>query len=438
MIGKMDIAEIPPFVRFILGRLKEAGCKGYIVGGAVRDICRGKPVKDWDVATSASPELIREIFQEQRQFSLKHDTVSLVSDGRPFEITTFRGEEGNIEGDLRRRDFTINAMAFDAENEEIIDPCGGRQDLVKHVLRAPGNPHARFREDSLRLLRAVRFAAETGFHIEKNTLTAMGDLSIGLRSAARERIRDELIRILVSIRPSVPFKLMIRTGLLKEFLPELEEGRFKRQNAYHRHTILKHTLLTVDGIRADPDLRVAALLHDIAKPRVRRKIGGEWRFYGHETESALLAGEIMSRLRFKASVISKVICLIRHHLVPYDASWSGGAVRRLIRKVGDPLIWDLFALREADLSTHTGCQQQMEMLSELRQRVRAQLDKKTVVRRKDLAMDGFAIMAETGLPPGPGVGKVLRELHEKILDHPEWNNREALISLLRQICIPDA
>ena len=434
----MDISEIPPFVRYILGRLKEAGYKGYIVGGAVRDACGGRSVKDWDVATSASPESIRIIFQEHPQFSLKHDTVSLVSDGRPFEITTFRGEGGDIEGDLCRRDFTINAMAFDAENGAIIDPCRGREDLAKRVLRACGNPHARFREDPLRLLRAVRFAAETGFHIEKGTIEAMKDLASLLRSTAQERIRDELIRILVADGPSAAFNLMVRTDLLKEFLPELQEGRLKRQNAYHRYTVLKHILVTVDNISSDPDLRLAALLHDIAKPRVARKIDGEWHFYGHEKESALLAEEIMGRLRFKGSVISKVICLISHHLILYDASWSDGAVRRLIRKVGDPLIWDLFALREADLATHTERERQMEVLAELKHRVQEQLDSKAVVRRKDLAMDGFAVMAETGLSSGPGVGKILKELHQKTLDHPEWNNREALIALLRQIRIPDA
>ena len=433
----MHASEIPPFVRYILERLKNTGYKGYIVGGAVRDSCRDRPLKDWDVAASASPELIRTIFQGHAQFSLKHDTVSLVSDGRPFEITTFRGEGGDIEEDLRRRDFTINAMAFDAENGAIIDPCRGREDLAKHLLRACGDPRARFIEDPLRLLRAVRFAAETGFHIEKGTLEAMKDLASLLRSTAQERIRDELVRILVADGPSASFNLMIRTDLLKEFLPELLEGRLKRQNAYHRHTILKHILVTVDNIRPDPDLRLAALLHDIAKPRVGRKIDGEWHFYGHEKESALLAGEILGRLRFKGSVISKVVRLIRHHLILYDASWSDGAVRRLIRKVGDPLIWDLFALREADLSTHTACERQMEMLTELRHRVGVQLNSKTVVEKRDLAMDGFTVMAETGLAPGPVVGKVLKELHEKILDHPEWNNKGALIALLKQIRLPD-
>ena len=433
----MNKPEIPTFVRFILGRLKKTGYKGYIVGGAVRDILRGKPVKDWDVATYASPELIREIFQEQRQFSLKHDTVSLVNDGQHFEITTFRGERRDIEGDLRLRDFTINAMAFDVENGSIIDPCLGQQDLVKQIVRASGNPHARFREDPLRLLRAVRFAAEPGFFIERDTLVAMEDLSALLPSSAQERIRDELVRILVSDRPSASFNLMVRTGLLKEFLPELQEGRFKRHNRYHKHTILKHTLATLDSIRPDPDLRLTALLHDVAKPRVRRKIGGEWRFFGHEKESTLLAEEIMGRLRFKGSVISKVIFLIRHHLILYDSNWSDGAVRRLIRKVGDPMIWDLFALREADLSTHTECEQQMEMLTELKNRVRAQVESKSVVREKDLAVDGWTIMAETRLPPGPGVGKVLKELHEKVLDQPELNNREALIALLRQIRMPE-
>ena len=427
----MKTAEIPPFVRFILEKLKKAGCQGYVVGGAVRDICRGKPVKDWDVATSASPELIREIFKEQKQFCLKHDTVSLVSDGQTFEITTFRGEKGNIEEDLCLRDFTINAMALDEETGGIFDPCGGQRDLMKHVVRASGNPHARFREDPLRLLRAVRFASETGFCIERNTLVAMGDLANLLKSIAQERIRDELIRILMSEKPSASFNLMIKTNILKEFLPELQEGRFKRQNTYHRYTILKHILKTVDSIMPDPDLRLTALLHDIAKPRVRRKIDGEWHFYGHEKESAFLAGEIMDRLRFSGAVISKVTHLIKHHLIFYDSAWSDGAVRRLIRKVGDPLIWDLFALREADLTTHTECELQMKTLAELKNRVRAQLESRNVVLRNNLAVNGRTVMAETGLLPGPEVGRILKELHEKVLDQPDLNNRKNLIALLR-------
>ena len=432
---KMNMPEIPPFVRFILRRLKGAGHRGYIVGGAVRDICRRKPVKDWDVATSASPESIREIFKEQKQFCLKHDTVSLVSDGQTFEITTFRGERGDIEEDLRLRDFTINAMALDEETGGILDPCEGRRDLLEHIIRASGSPHSRFREDPLRLLRAVRFASETGFQIERNTLTAMGDLADLLKSAARERVRDELIKILIREKPSVSFNLMIRTGILMEVLPELQEGRFKRQNRYHRYTILKHTLKTVDSIRPDPVLRVAALLHDIAKPRVRLKIDGVWRFYGHEKESAFLAGEIMTRLRFSRSMMSKVVRLIRRHLILYDSSWSDGAIRRLIRKVGDPLIWDLFALREADLSSHTEWELQLEMLAELKNRVRVQIDLKNVVRKNDLAVNGRMVMVETGLPPGPWVGKVLKELHEKVLDQPELNNKEDLIALMRCVRI---
>ncbi len=428
--------DIPPFVQFILEKLKAAGHKGYVAGGAVRDACRGKVAKDWDVTTSASPELIRVLFQEHRQFSLKHDTVSLVSNGQPFEITTFRGNRKGIEGDLRLRDFTMNAMALDVEKGVIIDPCGGREDLVKRIIRAAGSPWDRFREDPLRLLRAVRFAAETGFGIERNTLTAMGDLATLLQEAAQERIRDELIRILAVRKPSSSFHLMVRTGLLREFLPELLEGRLKRQNRHHRYTILKHTLATVDNVRPDAGLRMAALLHDIAKPRVARKIDGEWRFFEHEKESALLAEEIMERLKFSRAMISKVCCLIRRHLILYDTGWSDGAVRRLIGKVGEPLIEDLFALREADLCTHTARAKQMEMLKDLKDRVQQQLESKAALQRKDLAIDGRTIMAERDLPPGPLVGKILRELHEKILDQPSLNNRDSLISILRRMPMP--
>ncbi len=425
--------DIPGFVTFILDRLKAAGHDAYVVGGAVRDALLKRPIMDWDVATSAPPDHIKTIFRDQRHFTLKHDTVTVVHSGSHFEVTPFRGEENTLQSDLSRRDFTINAMAFDPDDPRVIDPFHGASDINKRVLRAVGNPEDRFREDPLRLLRCVRLAAELRFRIDKKAFTGLGAMAPLLPSVAPERIRDELMKILMTRRPSGSFYIMVRAGLLKAFLPELLEGYLKRQNRYHRYTIFRHVVETVDHVRPDPVLRLTALLHDIAKPRTRVKSRGTWRFYGHEKESALLAEEILSRLRFSNEVIKKATHLIRHHMIGYDSEWSDAAVRRLIRRVGTGQIRDLLAFRRADILAHGLDNENPRISSELEERVKEQIRREAPTGRKDLAVDGNVVMKITGLSPGPEVGRVLRELNEKVLDHPELNNRENLEALLESI-----
>jgi len=426
--------DIPKFVMAIFKRLQASGHQAYIVGGAVRDICLHRPVTDWDVATSAPPAKVRSLFRDIRNFSLRHDTVTLVDAAHLYEVTTYKGSRGfghTIEEDLRHRDFTINSMAYDVGKKTILDPNKGGEDLLQKFVRAVGDPERRFREDPLRLLRAVRLAAELRFRIEQKTLETISMMADQLINVAHERIREELMKILMSPRPSHGFNLMKRTGLLRQILPELLEGYLKRQNAYHRYTIYKHIMETVDRVAPDPILRLIALLHDIAKPRTREKVKGEWRFFGHEEASARLAKEIMLRLKFGNDMIGEVTNLIAHHMVGYDPVWSDGAVRRLIRRVGPENMDHLLSFRRADLLAHGLKDQKLKLLSGLEKRVDGLSEKPFVMKARDLAIDGHEVMEVLGLRPGSEVGKALGVLMEKVTDHPELNTQESLIAILQ-------
>jgi tRNA nucleotidyltransferase (CCA-adding enzyme) len=426
-------SHTPAFVSLILGRLKQAGHQAFIVGGAVRDACMQKPIIDWDVATSAPSGKIKAIFGDKSLFSLKHGTVTLVHGDCLFEVTAFRGRQNTLEHDLACRDFTINAMAYDPDRDEILDPHGAKQDIARRLVRAVGDPEARFKEDPLRLLRAVRFATELGFRIEAETRKSLCKMAPFITAVAPERVRDELLRVLMTPKPSVGFNLMLSTGLLEYFLPELSEGHLKRQNASHRYTIFRHVMETIDQVKPLPVLRLTALFHDIAKPRVREKIGGKWHFYGHEGASAKLAEEVMVRLKFSKDIIRKTTNLIRHHMIYYDSGWNDAAVRRLIRRAGAKEIADLLDLRQADILAHGLHGKDLNLLTELGQRV-SNLSKGSVVTETaDLAIDGREVMQVLGLSPGPEVGKVLNYLLEKITDHPEINNQKGLLDLLGQL-----
>jgi len=429
-------SQIPPFVASILNRLKDAGHQAYIVGGAVRDACLKRTIADWDVATSATPDKIKAVFHRSRLFALKHGTVTLVKSGRNFEVTAFRGETPSLIHDLGCRDFTINAMGYDPESEEIIDPYGARRDIKQKLVRAVRDPGARFREDPLRLLRAVRLATELGFHIESKTLHTITRMAPLLNSVAAERVREETMKILLVSKPSPGFHLLVRTGLLNEFLPELLEGYLKRQNKYHRYTIFRHVMETIDNVEAVPLLRLTALLHDIAKPRVRQKTEGVWRFLGHERAGAGMAEEILERLTFSKATIKNVTNLIRNHMIGYNSSWTDAAVRRLIRRVGSDAMVDLLSFRKADILAHGVEDNKLDLLDELESRINEQIKNRVVTGAEALAIDGRAVMETLGIPPGPEVGKILRLFMEKVIDHPELNNQEGLMGLLEQMKNP--
>ena len=431
--------EIPRFVRGTLERLHGAGHEAYIAGGAVRDMVLHRPASDWDVATSASPDAIKSLFQDFRSFSLKHGTITLVHEGRLFEVTPYKGSEHfgtHITEDLGHRDFTINAMAYDAVKEEVLDPWGGREDIQRKVLRAVGDPKDRFHEDPLRLLRAVRISAELRFQIEKRTLEALSRMARLISATAGERIREEVMKILMCRKPSPAFYLMVRTGLLREILPELLEGYRKKQNELHRFTIFRHIMETVDRIKPERVLRLAALLHDIAKPRVRQKEGGRFRFLGHERASAALAVEVMGRLKFGASLTEQVSNLIAHHMdvINYDSRWSDGALRRLIRRVGPQNIELYLTFRRADLLAHgLKNEHKMNLLDELEKRVGEIMKSPLALNSRDLAVDGREVMVILGIGQGPEVGQVLHQLIETVTDQPELNTKEGLMALLKEM-----
>lgn len=426
--------EIPPFVMEIVQGLQSAGYEAYIVGGAPRDLCLNRPVTDWDVATSASPERIRAIFSGIRHFSLKHDTVTLVRKGARYEVTTFRGPAGpgrSLTEDLGCRDFTINAMAYDAAGKGLIDPHGGRQDIGRRAIRTVGNARERFSEDPLRLMRAVRIATQLGFRIEPHTMEVLVSMADRLALAATERIRDELLKILLCKRPSRGFNMLLRTGLLKVFLPELLEGVLKRQNRYHRYTIYKHIMETIDQVDPRPVLRLTALFHDIAKPRCREKIDGQWRFLRHEEASAKLAGQIMGRLRFGNEITRQVTHLIAHHIIGYGPQWTDGAVRRFIRRVGLDHWEYLITFRRADLKAHGTGEEELHLLETLEERIKGLVREALAEGTRDLAVDGQKVMEVLGICPGPEVGRALERLLEAVTDHPEKNTEAGLVEMLK-------
>ncbi len=432
-MNTLPVDSIPEPVLFLLKKLERAHHQAFVVGGAVRDICLDRPVIDWDLATSASVETIQNIFGDTSQYTLQHATVAVMVKGRPYEITPFRGKTNTLEEDLSKRDLTINAMALDSGTGTLFDPHNGCGDLRDKVIRAVSNPGDRFQEDPLRLIRAVRFAAHFDFKIHKDTSSAISANAPLLSNAAPERIREELMKILMVQKPSGYFNTLATTGLLKAFIPELLEGRLKRQNRYHRYTILKHILKTVDYVRPDPLLRVTALLHDIAKPRIRAKIEGTWRFHGHEKASALLAEEIMKRLKFSNEMIRKATHLIKNHLIGYNSEWSNAAVRRLIKRVGPDFIEDLVTFRKADILAHGKKNSNQELLLQLDDRIQEQLASSPPIHVSDLAIDGDAVMMLTGLSPGPAVGKILAELAEKVIEEPWLNRQESLVIMLKKM-----
>lgn len=433
--GAVPKISIPPFVRFVLERLAGAGYSAWLVGGVVRDAFMGlTPTPDWDIATDAIADDIPGLFRDTRSFRLKHDTVTLLEDGLSCQLTPLRGSLGKpatINRDLEHRDFTFNAMAYDPIGQAVLDPQGGRKDISRRLIRAVGRPVERFTEDPLRLLRAARFAATLGFRVEKGTLAAMADASSLILSVAPERLRQELTLILMSERPSVGFRIMMRTGLLGRILPELVEGNLKRQNEYHRYTILRHGMETVDLVDPVPALRWAALFHDVGKPRVREKSGGSRRFFAHAEVGANLAESIMERLRVDRELMTIVTKLIRHHMIEYDPEWSDGAVRRLVRRVGPDVIKHLIALRRADILAHGTDESRQESLDELESRIERLMGESPVLAPKDLAVDGRDIMKAMGLNPGPGVGEIISVLMEKVADDPALNTKEHLMQILR-------
>jgi tRNA nucleotidyltransferase/poly(A) polymerase len=424
--------RVPAFIFFILDRLRAFNHQAYIVGGAVRDALLGRPIWDWDVTTSASPDGVAEIFRDLRLVRFKGGTTALVSDDHHYEVTSFRGADGSIEGDLAGRDFTIDAMAYDDLTDVILDPFQGQEDLLKRRVRAVGEARVRFEEDPLRVLRAVRLAVELQFNIDPVTAEVISKMTPRLAKVAPERIREEIIRILVAPKPSTGLRRMVRLGILEAIMPELSECRaVKQATGPGSQSVFDHLLETLDLVEATPHLRLAALFHDAAKPRAKKKVFGRWQFPDHAEASAVMVEEIMRRLRFSRKMIVQTSMLTRYH--HFDQTMEKDPdIIDWVQRVGRDRIQDLIALRRADLLA-CGVHTKIDVLGRVQAKVNALIKGRMVLTPADLAIDGQMVMKTFGLLPGPQVGKILRELLAFARDHPSLNNEEALTALLLEM-----
>ena len=446
----------------------QAGFKAYLVGGAVRDMFMKADAHDWDVATNATPQDVIKLFKFVVPTGIEHGTVTVHFKGVEIEVTTFRTESGysdgrhpdsvnyaaTIEEDLARRDFTMNAIAASLEDGTIVDPYGGQEDIKNKLIRTVGVAHERFMEDGLRPVRALRFASKLAFSIEKNTYSEIFKKEIQEKAASIsiERFRDEFEKIMVSAKPSVGLKLLEETGLLAIFIPEFQICRGCIQSdyrAFHKFDVMDHLFYACDGAPAAKlNVRIAALFHDIGKPAVKKimkesvldgdKNDGSKKeietitFYNHEAAGEKIVRSLMIRLKFSNDMIDNVCHLVKEHMFHYEASWSDAAVRRFIMRVRPECLEDLYDLRLADMygmynePVDLRYSASVALLLELRERVEKELEKKTALSLKSLAVNGRDLM-ENGIPAGKELGRILNELLDCVVEDPEMNSRETLL-----------
>jgi putative nucleotidyltransferase with HDIG domain len=433
--------RIPAALDEIAAVYERAGFECMLVGGAIRDFFLGKTASDWDIATNAPPAETMRIFRGVIPTGIKHGTVTIRRAGQSFETTTYRTEHGYSDGrrpdriefassiveDLSRRDFTMNAIAFDHEKRVFIDPFGGRADIQARIIRAIGCPRERFEEDGLRPMRAARFAAQLGFRIDEPTLEAMGESLARFGTVAFERVRDEFSKILLSDDPARGIALLRDTGMLERALPELSSCFGVEQGGMHRFDVFGHSLRACAASPRALVPRLAALLHDIGKPRVRNRSPGADRFafHRHESEGAEMAEIALKRLRYPNDVVDRVRRLVLHHMFAYDESWTDAAVRRFVARVGIDLVDDLFALRRADGRAIADRDTDPRPLAEFAGRIDAVIAAGNALGIKDLAIGGDELRA-LGYSPGPSMGKALSFLLEAVMDDPGLNTKEAL------------
>jgi poly(A) polymerase/tRNA nucleotidyltransferase (CCA-adding enzyme) len=445
---------LPDAVRATLSRLAEAGRDAALVGGSVRDLVSGETPQDWDVATAAPPEDVAGLFPGSTWTNRFGTVTVLGADGLEVQVTTYRFEGPyldhrrpasvawgrSLDEDLSRRDFTVNAIAWrptDLERGEglLVDPHDGIEDLQRGVLRAVGDPAARFDEDALRMVRAARFAARLGLRIDDATADAIRGRARAAAELSGERVRDELLRMLGAVDPTRPpstaVRLLEELALLAVLLPELAALRGVPQAKALAGDALDHSLRTADALPPDrPLLRLAGLLHDLGKATTL----ADGHFIGHEVAGAELAERAVGRLRLSRSEVGWIVRLVRQHMFAYTPEWTDAAVRRFIRRVGADLLDDLFALRAADNSASGVPDPDSAGLDDLRARIEQALAG-SPLSQGQLAVDGRDLTAELALAPGPLVGGLLRRLLEAVLDDPSLNRRELLLGLARQWAI---
>jgi poly(A) polymerase/tRNA nucleotidyltransferase (CCA-adding enzyme) len=452
----------PPEIQAVLNKLREGGFEAFVVGGSVRDLLLKKKPKDWDIATNANPQKVQKLFPKNF-YNNNFGTVTVLTGAadatvKEIEITTYRteaeysdqrhpdkiGRANTIEEDLARRDFTVNALALTEEKDignrhkdkvtmegmNIIDPFGGLKDLNAKLIRAVGNPSERFAEDALRLMRAVRFAAQLDFDIEEETLRDLKAYATAIEMVAKERVRDEIVKIIMSDNPERGIKLMEETGLLALTIPELCEGVGVEQNKHHTLTVYEHNLKSLQyAAKYDYELtiRLAALLHDIGKPRTRRRKDDDYTFYGHEVIGARITEQVLRRLKFDNETREKVTHLVRRHMFYYDVGKvTEAGARRLLRRVGKEHFDDLIKLRIAERKGSGVPKAEPYRLRHLQFLVEKAAQEP--ITTSQLAINGNDLIAKLGMKPGPKIGGVLNALLAQVLDDASKNEAEYLMT----------
>ena len=479
----LDASAIPPYVTHVTETLESAGFEAFIVGGCVRDLILGRTPKDWDITTNAIPEeivplftkavyenafgTVTVIFENYRDTTsvsrdtssnVPHETIDLPT--YSVEVTPYRTEttyedsrhpdsvsfSKNIEDDLQRRDFTINAMAYSISRGTLLDLYKGQEDLKDKTIRTVGNPDERLKEDALRLLRAVRFSVQLGFTISHETAEALARHSESLAKVSMERIRDEFEKIILSPAPALGVRLLQKFGLLKHFAPEFEEGIGCDQKGEHIYDVYGHLLHALQHAadRGWPlEIRLSALFHDIGKPRTRRWDGskaggkGKYTFYGHEVVGARMTQKILERMKFPKKTVELVVTMVRQHMFFSDTeAITLSAVRRVVAKVGKENIWMLMEVRECD---RVGMKK-VEAPYRLR-KYHAMIEEvlRDPISVGQLAVDGKILMEELHMKPGPRMGWILHALLEEVLDDPTRNTREYLDTRVGELeALPDS
>ena len=427
----------------VLQTLESGGFEVYVVGGAVRDLLTKTPVTDWDFTTDATPEEIQKLFPDS-YYDNNFGTVGVKLEEDVLEITTFRSESGysdrrrpdkvvwgkSLHEDLRRRDFTINAMGLD-KKLILIDPFDGQKDLKKKIIRAVGDANKRFGEDALRMMRAIRIAAQLGFSIEAKTLAAINKNSALINQIAGERVRDELLKILASSFPKDGVLMLFSSGLLQYILPELIETRGVKQAGHHTKDVWLHSLDSLAACPApDPIVRLATLLHDMAKPRVNKSmgVGKEITFYNHEVVGSRMTKAISQRLKLSKKDSDLLWLLVRWHMFHYDPKITDKAIRRFIKKVGLVNVNKMMMLRIGD-RVGGGSKATSWRLREMQERIGQVLY--TPMQVADLKINGHDVMKVLNLKPGPKVGGILKKLFDEVMDDAAKNEREYLLKRIK-------
>ena len=440
--------NIPKNVKFIIDTYYNNNYEAFMVGGCVRDSLLGLKPKDFDITTSALPEITENLFTKTIPTGIKHGTVTVVINKENFEVTTYRTEGNYIDNrrpekvefvkdlkeDLSRRDFTINAFAYN-DKEGLIDYFNGMDDLKNKVIRAVGDPNKRFNEDALRMLRAIRFSAQLGFSIESKTYDAIKDNVQLIKNISNERIRDELCKILLSDNPSEGIETLRKTNMLSIILPEINDlVEYTPLCNNHNRNVFTHTLKVLNNTYANLNLRLAALFHDIGKINTITALpNGHHYFPGHSEEGAKMVMGVLKRLKFDNLTIESISALIKHHLV-LNVSYmpTDGEIKRLINNVGKENIFILFDLQRADINALWDPVPFLKKVDFMESRTKFILANNEPLTLKDLAIDGKTLITELKILPGKEVGVILHKLLEDVLDNKDLNNKNHLINLAKK------